>query len=315
MTPMVLALLLMTAEPAARELIDRIAAVVNDDVMTLSELQLAAEPYLAQNNSEERKQLLYCDIMRQLVEEKLMAQQIKEADITVTDEEVEKAVVDILRTNNITAEELEQAIRARNMSMGQYKEDLKTQLIALKLKDMKVRSRVTVPESEIRAEFDARNKGQPKDEILKIRHVFFKYSDDDNQTVRREALKRAQDAKSRIVGGEAFEDVAKDVSEGPTAAQGGDLGDLNRKGLLPELERALRDKEPGFLTDPIETSNGVHVVRLEGREFRAQVTYEQQRGKIYQELYQREVEAQMKNWLQELKQASALDVRLDTECS
>lgn len=315
MTSMTLTILLAAAGSDQRVLVDRIAAVVNDEVITLSDLKRAAKPYLSQNRSEERRHLLYCDVMRQLVEEKLMAQQIKEADITVTDEEVEKAIADILRTNRITDEELEQAIRARNMSMGQYKEDLKTQLIALKLQDMKVRSRVTVPESDIKAEFEARTRGQPREEILKIRHVFFKYSDDDNAAVRANALERARAAQARIQGGEAFEDVAKDVSEGPTAAQGGDLGDVNRKGLLPELERALRDKKPGHLTGPIQTSNGVHVVRLEGREFKAQVTYEQERGKIYKELYQREVEAQMKAWLQELKQASALEIRLERKCS
>lgn len=314
MTSLLFAGILMTADPGDRELVDRIAAVVNDDIITLSELKRAAEPYLAQNNSEDRKKLLYCDTVRQLIEEKLMTQQIKEADIDVSDEEVGKAVQDILRQNKITIEDLKAAIEARNMSMGQYKEDLKTQLIRLKLIDMKVRSRVTVPESEIRAEFDTRTKGQPKEEILQIRHVFFKYSDDNNPAVRKDALERSKAARARIVGGEAFEDVAKDVSEGPTAADGGDLGELNRKGLLPELEQALRDKEPGHLTVPIETSNGVHVVRLEKRELRAEVTYEQERGKIYQELYQREVEAQMKVWLQELRQNSAVDVRLDAKC-
>lgn len=301
---------LALAAPGDRVLVDQIAAVVNDEVITLSEVKLAAKPYVQPGDAESRKQMLYKDILNQLVDERLLSQQIAEAKIDVTDEEVERAVKDILRQNKITREQLVEAIRARGMTMGKYLQDLESQLIRLKLVDMKVRSRVVIPETDIRSEFESRTRGQKKEEMLTIRHLFFRWGDEAGADEKQRVLTRANEARARVEGGASFESVAKEISEGPTAAQGGSLGELDRKGLLPELERALRDVEPGQMTPPVETSNGVHVVLLEARRFKDPVSYGQMRDRIYQELYQQRVEEQMKVWVEELRAGSAIDIRL-----
>lgn len=303
------ALLLMTA-PGERVLVDRIAAVVNDDVITLSEVKEAAKAFAKGNESPERQKLLHKDILEQLINERLLTQQIAEAKIEVTEDEVERAMKDILRQNKISQAQLEEAIRSRGMSMGQYLEDLKSQLIRLKLVDMKVRSRVVIPESDIKTEFESRTRGQAKEEMLTIRHVFFRWGENPAAEEKARVLARAQEARAKVEGGTSFADVAKEVSEGPTAAQGGSLGELSRKGLLPELDRALISVKPGQMTPPVETSNGVHVVLLEDRIFKDPVSYSQMRDKIYQELYQQRVEEQMKIWLDELRGTSAVAIRL-----
>ena len=308
-TPYLLAVLSVAA-PGERELVDRIAAVVNDDVVTLSEVEAAAKPYASPDDTPERKKMLQADILDQLINERLLTQQIQDAQIEVTDDEVERAMQDILRQNKISEEELQQAVEARGMSMGQYKVDLKSQLIRLKVIDLKVRSRVVVPESDIRAEFDARTRGQAKEEMLTIRHLFFRWGESPDPAEKSRVMARAAAARVRITKGEDFGAVAKEISEGPTAAQGGSLGELAKTGLLPELDRALAKVEPGQMTPPVETANGVHVVLLEARRFKEPVAYTEQRDRIYQELYQRRVEEQMKLWLEELRGASAVDVRL-----
>ncbi len=302
--------LLLAAAPGDRVLVDRIAAVVNDEVITLSEVKTAAKSFVKDGDSTDRQQMLHKDILEQLINERLLTQQISEAKITVSEDEIERAMKDILRQNKITKEQLGEAIRARGMSMGQYLQDLESQLIRLKLVDMKVRSRVVIPESDIKAEFEDRTRGQAKEEILTIRHIFFRWGDNPADDEKARVFKRAIEARAQVVSGSKFEDVAKALSEGPTAAQGGSLGDLSRKGLLPELDRALISVKPGDMTPPVETSNGVHVVLLEQRGFKDPVPYSQLRDEIYQQLYQQRVEEQMKVWLDELRSASAVDVRL-----
>ena len=104
--------------------------------------------------------------------------------------------------------------------------------------------------------------------------------------------------------------MAKEISEGPTASSGGDLGEIGEKGLLPELARALVGVKNQEITQPIETTNGVHVVQLLERKAKQPTTYASVKDQIYQELYQKEVERQMKVWLDELKGSSAIDIRL-----
>ncbi len=300
---------LVTAAPSDRELLDRIVAVVNDEVITLSEVEAAAKPYMAHNEEEERRKLLFKDILDQLIAERLLAQEIKQAKITVTDDEVSRAVKDILRQNKITEEQLKQAVEARGMSIGQYREDLKSQLVRLKLIDMKVRSRVVVPEADIKAEYDARTRDDKSEEIVHIRHIFFKWGENATEAEKEAVREKARAARKQALDTD-FESVAKELSEGPTRNEGGDLGELSGKQLLPELKAALEGVEPGTITNPIDTANGIHVVYLVGRRYKKPTTYAELRDRIYQELYQRRVEEQTKVWLEELRGQSAVKVLL-----
>ncbi len=307
-TTMLVATLAVGA-PSDRELLDRIVAVVNDEVITLSEVEASAKPYMQHNEGEERKKLLFKDILDQLISERLLAQEIKQAKITVSDEEVSRAVQDILRQNRISEEQLKQAIESRGMSMGQYREDLKSQLVRLKLIDMKVRSRVVIPEADIKAEYDQRTKDDEQEELVHIRHIFFKWGENATEAEKAAIRDKAVAARKQALAGD-FEAVAKELSEGPTRNNGGDLGELSGKQLLPELKVALEGVEPGTITNPIDTDNGVHVVYLVGRRFKKPTSYAELRDRIYQELYQRRVEEQTKVWLEELRGQSAVRVLL-----
>ncbi|MEQ8979388.1 MAG: peptidylprolyl isomerase, partial [Deltaproteobacteria bacterium] len=245
----------------------------------------------------------------QLISERLLAQEIKQAKITVSDEEVSRAVKDILRQNRISEEQLKQAIESRGMSMGQYREDLKSQLVRLKLIDMKVRSRVVIPEADIKAEYDQRTKDDEQEELVHIRHIFFKWGENATEAEKAAIRDKAVAARKQALSGD-FEAVAKELSEGPTRNNGGDLGELSGKQLLPELKVALEGVEPGTITNPIDTANGVHVVYLVGRRFKKPNSYAELRDRIYQEMYQRRVEEQTKVWLEELRGQSAVRVLL-----
>jgi peptidyl-prolyl cis-trans isomerase SurA len=298
------------ASPSDRKMVDRIVAVVNDDIITLSDVENAARQFLPQNDTEEKKKNLYKDVLEQLINEQLIQQQVTEAKISVTEDEVDRAIKDILRQNNITEDELKQAVEGRGMTMGQYREDLKKQLVRLKIVDMKVRSRVVIPDAEVKAEYDRLSGQEKREELVSLRHLFFRWGDSPDPTERQRVLQRANEARQRIMSGENFADVAKQVSEGPTAAQGGDLGEVSRKGLLPELAKALQSLDVGQVSPPIETTNGVHVVKLEARKVKDATPFAEMRNQIYQKLFQQEVERQMKVWVDELRSQAAIDNRL-----
>ena len=306
LSSVVFSLILVGAADDDRELVDRIVAVVNDEVIIASELDETAEQLKTANlGSGEPKQVL-----EQLINEKLMQQQIQQANINITEDEVSRAIQDILRTNKITEADLQAAIEARGMSMGQYREDLKSQLIRLKLIDAKVRSRVVIPEAEIKAEYERQTRDESKDELVRIRHIFFRWGESPDPAERARVLQAARDAKQRVVDGETFADVAKEISQGPTAGSGGDLGEMSRQQMLPELAKGIQNLKVGELTEPLETESGVHVVLLEERREKAATSYAEARSKIYQSLYQREVEAQMQVWLEELRKQAAVSIRL-----
>ena len=292
----------LVGAPEGRELIDRVVAVVNDDIVLSSELEQRVEALAGNNVSQEQA-------LEQLINERLMSQQIRDAKITITDEEIDRAVKDILRTNNITEAELAAAIEARGMTMEKYRSDLKEQLIRLKLIDQKVRSRVVIPEAEIKAEYDRQTRDEQKEELVTIRHIFFRWGSSPDRTERDRIIGKARAARQRVSGGEDFATVAKEISQGPTATNGGDLGEMNREQMIPELAKGIEGLKAGEMSAPIETDSGVHIVLLEKVRAKASSSFAEVRNRIYQELYQREVEAQMGVWLEELRKQAAVAIK------
>jgi peptidyl-prolyl cis-trans isomerase SurA len=303
-------LLLLTLLPAERTLVDRVVAVVNEEVITQSELDGATKAFIDPGTSPDRRTQIYRGTLDQLIAEKLIGQQIREAHIEVTEDDIERAIEDITRQNRITRDELKQAIESRGMSMSQYKDDLERQLKRLKLIDLKVRSRVVVPDADVRAEWERQVSLEKRDRMVKLRHLFFNWGESPDKNEKRRVLERAAKGRERIAAGEPFDQVAKEISQGPTAAEGGDLGWLGMQDLLPELARAVSKMKSGELSQPIETENGAHVVLLEDSKLKEPTGFEEAKAPIQQRLYQQEVERQMRLWVDELKAASAVEVRL-----
>lgn len=303
---------LALAAAPERKLVDRIVAVVNEDVITLSELDATTKPYLSGQDatSPEKRASLMQAALDSLIAEKLIQQQIREAKLDVSADDVERAIDDIAKQNHLTRDDLKGALESRGMSMAQYKSDLEKQLLRLKLVDLKVRSRVVVPDADVRAEWERQVSLEKREKLLKLRHLLFHFGESADAGDKKRALDAAVKARNRVVGGEDFGVVAKAVSEGPTAADGGDLGWFTGTNLLPELARAVAKMQVGEISGPIETDNGVHIVWLEDAKLKEPAGFEAARAQIYQKLYQEEVEHQMKVWVDELRTTGAVEVRL-----
>ncbi len=299
------ALALAAEPPAGSTLVDRIAAIVNDDVITLSEVRLASQPMLQGGQSAAERDKLYQDVLEDLISQRILEQQVEASAIQVTESDVDRAVQDILRQNNITESQLEQALVAQNVSMAQYRENLREQLRQLKVVDQKVRSKDSISDQDIREEYDRVTRSEERKEFVEISHLFFLAGDDPEG-----ARAAAEAARARVDDGENFADVAKEVSKGPTAADGGSLGKLAVDGLLPELAAAVEPLEPGEMSGPVEAGSGYHIVLLQAREFQASQSLEEMTPRLRERLYQQAMERQMQLWLEELKANSAIDRRL-----
>jgi len=305
MGSMMVAALALAVSAGPGILVDRIAAVVNDDVITLSEVRAAAKPLEQSDQSEADRTRLYNDVLDDLIADRLLQQQIRESEVEVTEADLDRAVQDILRQNGISEMQLEQALTARDMSLSQYREDLRDQLQRLKVIDRNVRSKINISETDVEEEYQRQIRDEEKQELVTISHIYLPMAGDATS-----ALAAANAARERVLAGEAFEAVAKDVSQGPTAKEGGSLGELAVAGLLPGLAAAVAPLEPGELSPPVEAGPGFHVVRLEARRLQGSTSFEELAPKLREELYQREMEKQMDLWLDELQAKAAIDRRL-----
>lgn len=257
------ALLVALAAPARAELVDGVAVVVNGDIITLSEVAERLGPNLPPVDGDEGQQRRRRELLRrsaeELVAEKLVAHEAGELGLLPAEAEIDAAIAEVMRTNNIDQKTLEFALGQQGLSMKRYREMLGLQLARMKLIEMKVKARIQVSEDDVKSRY-AKLAGDAKgNEELHVRDVYVPKRDD-------EAAARAkiEAARKAILGGAKFEQVARDAG-GPLASSGGDLGWVRRGLILPELEAVVFGLKDGELSQIIDAGTGFHLVTVEER--------------------------------------------------
>jgi len=195
--------------------------------------------------------------------------------------------------------------------MAKYREVVRGQVARLKLVQQKVRSRVKVTEQDIRSEYDKYVKLQQDDPEVHIRHIVVlldaNASPEQAEAARQKAKAIAEEARKPGVD---FAALAKQRSEGPSARDGGDIGYFKRGVMLPEYERVAFKLKPGEVSDPVRTEKGWHVIKVE--EFRAAPikSYEQMKDILREQLSRNQLEKATQAYVQELRQAAVIDVKI-----
>lgn len=309
---------LLTGRYAAAELVDRVAAVVNSDIITLSEVEKRAAPELAvlehtsgKDKATERNRILH-QVLDQLVADKLMDWQLKEQHLEVTDQEVESAAENLKTQNKFDDQQLEQALREQGMTLATWKNDIvRKQLARLKLVRSKIETKVKVSEDDIKSEYQRWARLQADDAELHVRHILVRVEPDASPAQVEEARLRAQkvvqDARQPNVD---FAELAKRKGEGASAADGGDLGYFKRGVMLPEFERAAFALKVGEVSDPVRTDFGWHIIKLEERRAVPVKSYEEMQATLREKLRTSQLEKASEAYIQELKQSAVVDVKI-----
>ena len=313
-----LAALLLTGAVARAQVVDKVAAVVNDDVIALSEVEQRAAPELAaanQNRDPQQRAQLRQKALRaaadQLIGEKLMEKQMDELGITVSDQEVELGLEDVRRQNNFDADQFEQALRSEGYSVQQYREFMRKQLRRLKLVNVKVRPKVTISDKDLRAAYDRWARLEQADPEIHARHILVKLDKGATPEQQSKALEKAKAlaAEARKPGVD-FAELAKKKSDGPSAADGGDLGTFRRGVMVPEFDKVAFALPEGGVSDPVRTSFGWHIIKVEERKSAPVKPFEEVKDQLQEKLTREQLEKYADQYVKELRQQATVEVRI-----
>ncbi|MSN25909.1 MAG: peptidylprolyl isomerase [Geobacter sp.] len=315
--PLLLILLLLLAPSfALAGVINAIAAVVNDEVVTLYEVNHEAEPVIREAEKqapqdEAARSRIRHTILDRLVEKKLIEQKIRELNIKVSEEEIRQAIEDVKKQNNMpTQEALVTALANQGLSFDQYRSQLQEQIEKLKLVSMEVRAKIHVSEAEEREYYDANRAKYTEDESYRARHIFFKTNDkapaEDIKRTMTTALMVLAEAKS----GKDFAELAKNYSEDPAARKdGGDLGVFKKGDMQAELESAILAMKPGDVSELVYTPAGFHIIKLEERISGKLKPFEGLKGEIEETLYRKKSEERFGQWAKELREKASVEIK------
>src|SRR5437764_3960582 len=231
---------------AVAEIKDRIAAVVNGQPITLAEVEERVGPELARVPSGaagdvQRKELLK-HALTQLIDEQLVASEASALGIDVAEDELQRLVEQLAKENHLDMQQFRQALAQQGLSIETVRESLKRQQLTVRLLQYKVKPR-RVSDEEVQAAYATMNRNAEYE--VRARDIFISAPDGASATQQSAARAKADAALRRIREGESFAKVARDVSDGPTAREGGDLGYFRRGQMLPQLEQAAFALQPG----------------------------------------------------------------------
>ncbi len=314
---LLIAVLVALPHVARAELVDRIAAVVNTDLITLSEVQARAAPELARlrvddptKRAEQRNEILKkaLDI---LISDKLMELQIKEFNIEATDSEIELAIENVKKGQNLTSEQLENEMLQQGFTMTAYKAFLRKLLARQKLVNLKVRHKIKVSDEDLKAEYAKFARDESLDAEVHVRQILVqvssKASDEQVEALRQKAAALAVEARKPGVD---FAELAKQKSEGPSKADGGDLAFFRRGVMVPEFERAAFELPVNGISDPIRTKLGWHVLKVVERRALAAPSFDEVKEQLREKMMLSQMERYTEQYVQELRASSLVEVKL-----
>ena len=296
--------------------VDRIVAVVNQEIITFSEIEKVMGPLKEEMKAEdrlerrERFQEAYGKILEKLIEEKLIDQEVKKAGVKVTSKEIEGTIEEVKRHNAATQEELEKALAKDGVTLEEFKKQIEKRLQRTKLVNMAVKVEPNVKERELR-DFYQKNIDQYRtQETYRPSHIFFLVPKGATSEEVQEIRKTCQKVLERIKGGEDFGEMALLYSRDVSAKDRGDLGYFKRGELLPVLEKEALRLKIGDVGGIIRTDFGFHIVRLLDRKGGEPPPFEEIKEKIQADYYDKEFEKAFKQFITTLREKSVIEIKL-----
>ena len=264
--PALCALLLWPAAGAAYVALDRIIAIVNEDVVMQSELEQRLRAVRGQLREEGARlppgPVLERQVLDSLIQGRIQLQLAARAGIRVDDETLNRAINNIAAENQVSLGEFRQILEAEGYNYQQFREDIRDQITLSQLRQRQVENRINVTEREI-DDFLANREFQGDAEAeIRISHILLALPAEAPAAEIEQARQGAAELRRKLLAGADFAETARRVSDGGNAGQGGDLG-WRKIAEVPTLfAEYIPDLGKGDISEPIRSPSGFHLIRI-----------------------------------------------------
>ena len=291
---------------------DRVIAVVNNDAITLAELQEAIAAYRYENQqAPEPTDELVQQFLRRMIESRLQLQEAERDKIVVDEPEVEEELAERIKKVNVKSrEEFERLIKAQGLTLEAVKKRMRDGIKVSRLIRRKVTARVSVTDAEIAKYLEANRQKLETGLSYHARHILLVPEGADTEAGWEAARIKAELLRTQLRQGADFVELARQHSRDASAKDGGDLGTLKRGELAQDVETQILALQPGEISKPYRSQLGYHVFRLESKEGLEGEALVRAQAQIREILFREKYEVRLDAWLKELKQRAIIEVRL-----
>jgi parvulin-like peptidyl-prolyl isomerase len=303
------ALVLMIAGPARGVVIDRIVAVVNGEIITLSDLLYEEHPSHKNEAPEIPSQTpaVNQEVLDSFIGKKLLLQLAEKKSIRVPEEQLTQALTDVTRQYGLEdIKQLEQALIQQGLTLEGLKKEIENKIKITKLTNTEVRSKILVSSSEVEEYYQKHLEDFQKQDELKGHHIIFPVSEKLSSQDEAWLKQQLQDIVDRLNQGAKLEELTQDfpVLRGRSWSE---LDYFKRGELIPELEQAIWNLELGKVA-LVHTKLGYHIVQLTDRKIHTLENTPQIKNQIEEKIFQQKFQQQSKKWLNYLRRQATIEI-------
>ena len=309
-------LLLSKSIGPCEAIVDRIVAVINQEAITLSELEKSVKnikvEIQAADRLEKREKILtvYRQVLNQLVDEKLIDQEVKKAGVKVTSKEIEATLEDVRHRNGLTQEMLEKTLTKDGITLEAFKKEIEKKIQRMKVINHSLKVELKPSERELRDFYEKNADRYRGTESYRTSHILFHVPKGATDEEIRKIRKDCQKVLEKIRKGEDFGEMALLYSEDTSAKDRGDLGYFKRGELLPAFEKEALRLQVGEVSGIIRTQFGFHIIKLVERKGGQPLPFESVKEDVQKDYYEKEMEKAFRQFLTTLKEKSIIEIKL-----
>lgn len=286
--------------------LDGKVAVVNGKVITQEDLKRemsgvrqrllrAGKPI-----SDFRLQEIRKNVLETLINQELLYQEAQKEGIQVKDATIDEKLA-TLKKRFPNEDEFKSALSRMNLSSTSLRFQIKKNLTIQQLVNEQFAKNVTISNKEIRDYYDSHPDSFRRPEQVRARHILIKVNGKARESQRALARKKLKEIQGRAQGGENFAVLAKEFSEGPSSARGGDLGYFGRGRMVKPFEEAAFALKPGEVSGIVETEFGYHLIKCIDKKPKSTIAYKDVKDKLHQYLRQEKVREEVMTHIGDLR--------------
>jgi len=301
---------------SATETVDRVVAVVNEDIIRLKELNVAFQPvaqevYAKNYGDSKEQEILYekrTEVLNRLIEETLVDQAVQKRGISVSSAEIDNALENIKSMNSFTDDDLRGYLSMNGMDMETYRNEIRQQILRSKLVNREVKANIVITDEEIRDYYESHPEKYEKKPKYHLKNIYVPHAEDAGAPAGRTGRDKISEAMAELNKGRAFESVAREYSESGNASNGGDLGSFVLNDLRKDLKPVIKALQAGETSSIVETEQGFQIFYLKEIVKAPAKPFDAVADDIRSILYEQAVDEKFDEFLSSLRNASHIEI-------
>lgn len=303
-----LGLLAAAASGAPAQSVNRVVAVVGDDLITSADLERTVSGLLASVSQTPGQSLSQAQIdqirqiaLTRLIEDRILAREAKRLRVRVSDAEVEGYIQRIKQANNISDKEFSAQLSRRGIAPEEYRAELRADILRHKMIRSQVQSKVVITDEQVADYLKKHGEGYQNVKQVRFRALFLKIPIEARPAAKEAIRQQAVKLRARAVAEKSMAKLAAEYSQGPGKDRGGEVGPLAVADLLPEMRMGLTELKPGQISKVIEVPGNYVFMQLIERGGSGGMPPKDVTDEVRAKLEREATEARMKSWIAELK--------------